>query len=134
MTLLDHNRAVMQQALEALESALACPVWPSTLKKSAGVPEAITALRAALATPQAEPVAIPQVPNKYGHLLTSEALWGMYVEDGTAPQPRQDWVLVPKQWTREMRHAFIHAAAQTVTGKETAGWEAALAARPKKTT
>ncbi len=27
----------------------------------------------------------PQVPNEYGHMLTTEALWGMYVEDGEPP-------------------------------------------------
>jgi hypothetical protein len=49
-----------------------------------------------------------------------------------SPQPAPaGWRLVPEEWTRDMRHAFIHAAARTITGKETAGWEAALAAAPQ---
>ena len=27
----------------------------------------------------------PQIPNEFGHMLTPEALWGMYVEDGKTP-------------------------------------------------
>ena len=27
----------------------------------------------------------PQEPNPYAHLLTTEALWGLYVEDGEPP-------------------------------------------------
>jgi hypothetical protein len=27
----------------------------------------------------------PQVPNEHGHLLTTQALWGMYVEDHEPP-------------------------------------------------
>jgi len=30
----------------------------------------------------------PQVPNEHGHLLTTEALWGMYIEDGEPPNVR----------------------------------------------
>jgi hypothetical protein len=49
-----------------------------------------------------------------------------------SPQPAPaGWRWVPEKWTREMRHAFIHAAAATITGRETAGWEAALAAAPQ---
>lgn len=48
----------MQQALEALEAANDCLVWPNTLKQAAQIPEAITALRAALEASQAELVAL----------------------------------------------------------------------------
>jgi len=42
-----------------------------------------------LKTPNAEAkccaVLPPQVPNEHGHLLTTQALWGMYVEDHEPP-------------------------------------------------
>ena len=42
-----------------------------------------------------------------------------------------NWKIVPVPWTRVMRQAFINASAGAVTGAETAGWEAAIAAAPE---
>lgn len=54
------SREAMQQALEALEAANDCSVWPNTLKQAAQIPKAITALRAALEAPDvADPILPP---------------------------------------------------------------------------
>jgi hypothetical protein len=59
-----------------------------------------------------------------------KALEARPAAEGVAAGVPAGWNLVPASWTREMRHAFIEAAARTITGKETAGWAAALAASP----
>lgn len=30
----------------------------------------------------------PQIPNEFGHLLTPDALWSLYVEDGEPPNEK----------------------------------------------
>lgn len=55
---------VMRKALEALDEARQCPVWPGSLKDAAGIEPAIAALRAEIERLEAAPdaYAIPLAP------------------------------------------------------------------------